>query len=299
VANHRADGRAVYRRRRADSLVSSTPEPGSSHRHRADGRQVRRTQAGGRRAVPGYLSAPSFVGAAALVLAAAGALSGSASASSARPGDGGGRFLQASALTGASGVAHSQTLDRRNQAISRDSERTAMQDATQQQLQDATEQQAKERSAALQKLAANAEKQAGLLARNAWQLPVTRGAYHLTAGFGQCSGLWSHCHTGLDFAAPQGTPIHAIANGTIVDAGWAGAYGNRTVERLDDGTELWYAHQSAISVQKGQKVSGGQVIGLVGSTGNVTGPHVHIEVRPGGGDPVDPYKAMVARGLRP
>ena len=123
--------------------------------------------------------------------------------------------------------------------------------------------------------------------------------YHLTARFGQCSGLWSHCHTGLDFAAPEGTPIHAIANGTVTDMGSAGAYGNRTIVTLEDGTELWYCHQSAFGVQKGQKVTAGQVIGAVGSTGNVTGPHVHIEVRPGAGDPVDPYQAMIAHGLKP
>ncbi len=111
--------------------------------------------------------------------------------------------------------------------------------------------------------------------------------------------LWSHCHTGLDFAAPEGTPIHAIANGTVTEMGSAGAYGNRTIVTLEDGTELWYCHQSAFGVQQGQKVTAGQVIGAVGSTGNVTGPHVHIEVRPGAGDPVDPYQAMVAHGFKP
>jgi murein DD-endopeptidase MepM/ murein hydrolase activator NlpD len=301
VANHRADRRAVTRRRRADAAGSPTPRSGSDRAHRADGRHIRRTDAGGRRSVPGYLSAPSLVGAATLVLAAAGALSGSAAH---RGSDLAGsnlthRFMQASALTGTSGVASSQTLDRRDQAISRDSERDALSDATNQQLQQVTEEQAKERNAALAKLAANAEKQAGLIAKNAWQLPVPHGVYHLTARFGQCSGLWSHCHTGLDFAAPEGTPIHAIANGTVSDIGWAGAYGNRTVVTLDDGTELWYAHQSAIGVQKGQKITAGQVIGAVGSTGNVTGPHVHIEVRPGAGDPVDPYQAFIAHGLKP
>ena len=57
-------------------------------------------------------------------------------------------------------------------------------------------------------------------------------------------------HTGLDFAAPTGTPIIAVANGTITETGYAGAYGNRTVETLDDGTELWYCHQTAFGVQR-------------------------------------------------
>jgi murein DD-endopeptidase MepM/ murein hydrolase activator NlpD len=128
-------------------------------------------------------------------------------------------------------------------------------------------------------------------------LPVS--GYRLTARFGQCSGLWSHCHTGLDFAAPSGTPIKAVAGGTITQVGWAGAYGNRTVETLKDGTELWYCHQSAIGVRPGQTVFSGQEIGLVGATGNTTGPHLHLEVRPGAGDPVDPYQALVFHGVTP
>jgi murein DD-endopeptidase MepM/ murein hydrolase activator NlpD len=303
VANHRADRRAVSRRP-ADHRGAATQNNGSAHRHRAETDRSRHTHSGGRkRLMPRYLSAPTIVGAAVLALAAAGVLSGSTSQGSASQLAGSdlaaGRTMQASALIGQSAVAHSQTLDRRAQAVSRDSSRDALADASNEKLQAAAEQQAKERNAALAKLAANAEKQAGVLAKNAWGLPVPHGVYHLTARFGQCAGLWSHCHTGLDFAAPEGTPIHAIANGTITETGWAGAYGNRTVMTLSDGTDLWYAHQSAIGVTKGQKVVAGQVIGRVGSTGNTTGPHVHIEVRPGGGDPVDPYQAMIAHGLKP
>jgi murein DD-endopeptidase MepM/ murein hydrolase activator NlpD len=187
----------------------------------------------------------------------------------------------------------------RERPVSRSSQRQAMADAARQRLRPATQEQGKETNAALAKLAASAEKQAGLLAKDAWQLPVTKGVYHLTARFGSCSGLWAHCHTGLDFAAPSGTPIHAVANGTITKTGWAGAYGNRTVETLPDGTEMWYAHQSAFGVKPRQKVVAGQQIGRVGATGNVTGPHVHLEVRPGGGDPVDPYQALLAHGLHP
>ena len=112
-------------------------------------------------------------------------------------------------------------------------------------------------------------------------------------------GLWSSNHTGLDFAAPSGTPIVAVANGTITKTGYAGSYGNQTIETLEDGTEIWYCHQSAIGVQRRRPVSGGQQIGSVGATGNTTGPHLHLEVRPGGGDPVDPYKALVLHGLKP
>lgn len=205
----------------------------------------------------------------------------------------------ASALTGSSGVSSTTLSDRRDRSVSRDTQREALKDAADQNVRQAHEAQAKESNAALAAVAASAEKQAGLLAKDAWQLPVTAGAYHLTARFGECSAHWAHCHTGLDFAAPEGTPIHAVANGTVTKRGLAGAYGNRTIVTLEDGTELWFCHQSTYAVRPGQKVTAGQVIGAVGSTGNTTGPHVHVEVRPGAGDPVDPYTAMIAHGLRP
>jgi len=129
-----------------------------------------------------------------------------------------------------------------------------------------------------------------------FRLPVS--GYHLTAGFGEGGGLWSHGHTGQDFACPTGTAIHAVATGTIISAGWDGAYGWKTIERLDDGTEIWYAHQSAMLVRSG-RVYTGQVIGRVGSTGNTTGPHLHLEVRPHGGDPINPMPWLRAHGLHP
>ncbi|MBF4161738.1 M23 family metallopeptidase [Nocardioides sp. CBS4Y-1] len=173
-----------------------------------------------------------------------------------------------------------------------------MEDAAGGPLEKAVEAQAEQRNAALAQLAASAEKRSSVLAENAWGLPVAAGAYHLTARFGEY-GLWSSYHTGLDFAAPTGTTIMAIAGGTVTSAGYDGAYGNKTVVTLDDGTEIWYCHQTTINVSVGQSVVSGQPIGTVGSTGHVTGPHVHIEVRPGGGDPVDPYAAMVAHGDTP
>jgi murein DD-endopeptidase MepM/ murein hydrolase activator NlpD len=185
----------------------------------------------------------------------------------------------------------------RERAISRDSERQALQDAASAKLKQAAEEQAAQRNAALKSLGRAAEARAGQIAKNQWHLPTT--GYHLTARFGMAGGLWSSNHTGLDFAAPTGTPIFAVANGVITETGWAGAYGNRTIETLTDGTELYYAHQSAIGVKPGEIVTGGQVIGAVGSTGNTTGPHVHLEVRPGGGDPVDPYQALIFHGVTP
>ncbi|HET9419754.1 MAG TPA: M23 family metallopeptidase [Nocardioides sp.] len=127
-----------------------------------------------------------------------------------------------------------------------------------------------------------------------WQAPV-RG-FRITGQFGASGSNWSSTHTGLDFAAGYGTPIHAITSGVVTEAAYDGSYGNKTVVTLENGTEVWYCHQVALAVDAGQRVASGQVIGAVGMTGNTTGPHVHIEVRPGGGDPIDP--AAVLEGHR-
>jgi murein DD-endopeptidase MepM/ murein hydrolase activator NlpD len=151
----------------------------------------------------------------------------------------------------------------------------------------------------LSALRGKAEQRAAQIRLHRWVLPITPGVYHLTARFGDYSSLWANFHTGLDFAAPTGTPIMAVAGGTITEVGYSGAYGNRTIETLPDGTQLWYCHQNEFATAVGDSVNPGQVIGYVGSTGNVTGPHLHLEVHPGGGDPVDPYPALVAHGLYP
>ena len=185
----------------------------------------------------------------------------------------------------------------RQPAISRDTDRQALAASTRSTLKAEAEAMGVERNAALTSLAHSAEKRAHEIAKNQWILPTV--GFHLTGRFGMVSGLWATFHTGLDFAAPTGTPIFAIADGVITSTGWDGPYGNKTVETLDDGTEIWYAHQSAIGVHPGERVHQGQQIGNIGSTGNTTGPHVHIEVRPGGGDPVDPFPAFVAHGVTP
>jgi len=157
--------------------------------------------------------------------------------------------------------------------------------------------QAEQREQALGQLAAKTQKRAAELKLNQWVLPVA--GYRLTASFGQSSSLWSTTHTGQDFAGPSCTTIVSVGGGTVKSAGYEGAYGNRTVITLSDGTDIWYCHQSRISVQAGQKVDPGAVIGYTGSTGNVTGPHLHLEVHPGGGAPVDPIPALRAHGVNP
>lgn len=85
-------------------------------------------------------------------------------------------------------------------------------------------------------------------------------------------------HRAIDFAADTGTPVETVANGTVVFAGWSGAYGNYIKIRHGGGFETAYAHLSKIYVNKGVQVKQGDVIGAVGSTGRSTGPHLHYEM---------------------
>ena len=128
-----------------------------------------------------------------------------------------------------------------------------------------------------------------------WVSPVRD--YRLTGRFGDTSSMWSSgVHTGLDFAAPTGTPIRSIAEGVVKKASYEGAYGYKTVVSLPGGGQVWYCHQDRLAVRKGQLLAPGQVLGYVGSTGNVTGPHLHLEVRYGG-KPVDPAAVLARQGV--
>lgn len=98
----------------------------------------------------------------------------------------------------------------------------------------------------------------------------------ITSRFGRRS---SGTHTGLDIATSTGTPIKAAASGTVTFAGTKGSYGKLVVVDHGNGVQTYYAHCNSIAVSAGQTVSQGQTISTVGSTGNSTGPHLHLEVR--------------------
>lgn len=159
--------------------------------------------------------------------------------------------------------------------------------------------QAAQREQALTQFEAKTERRADELQAAQWVLPVA--GYRLTAVFGQSSSLWSSgSHTGLDFAGPSGSEIVSVAAGTVTESGYAGAYGLQTVITLDDGTEVTYAHQSSTTVSVGEQVAPGQTIGYTGSTGNVTGPHLHLEIIPAGGDiAVDPVPVLEQHNIQP
>ncbi len=264
---------------------------------RTAGRPVGRRVATRRSSFPSLLSAPVLMGVAVLGVSVAGALQAvhPSLADSATQH----HLTPASALSGSSAVGSASLLGGRAAVVSRDSNRQTLSQATGTSLTAAADAQAKQRDAKLSQLRGLAEQQAAKIKLHQWVLPVQPGVYQLTARFGDYSSLWSHFHTGLDFASPTGTPIMAVAGGTITEVGYSGAYGNRTIETLPDGTELWYCHQNEFGTSVGATVRPGQVIGYVGSTGNVTGPHLHLEVHPGGGDPVDPFTALEVHGLHP
>lgn len=95
-------------------------------------------------------------------------------------------------------------------------------------------------------------------------------------------------HAGLDFTAPTGTPIYATADGVVTVSGFSdGGYGNHVVINHGYGYETLYGHMSRIKARRGQKVTRGEVIGYVGSTGKSTGPHLHYEVHKNG-QKIDP-----------
>ncbi|GGV08173.1 peptidase [Streptomyces filipinensis] len=138
----------------------------------------------------------------------------------------------------------------------------------------------------------------GAAASTGFTLPVTGAT--LGTGYHVAGGMWaSGHHTGVDFVVPTGTPVKAVAAGTVVSAGWGGAYGNQVVIRLDDGHYAQYGHLSQLSVRAGQTVTEGQQVGLSGATGNVTGPHLHFEIRttPDYGSDIDPVGYLREHGV--
>jgi murein DD-endopeptidase MepM/ murein hydrolase activator NlpD len=122
-------------------------------------------------------------------------------------------------------------------------------------------------------------------------------AFSLGAPYGPGGAYWASLHTGLDFEAPVGTPVTAVASGPVTSAGWAGSYGYRVVQTLPDGTEIWYCHLARLAATSGPATPA-TVLGAVGATGSVTRPRLHLEVRPGGGAPIDPQSWLRDRGVQ-
>ena len=113
---------------------------------------------------------------------------------------------------------------------------------------------------------------------NGVTLSVTPVSGKITSRFGSKESIRSSSHRGIDIAAPKGTDIKAAASGTVIFAGYSGNYGYIVKISHGSGVQTYYAHCSKIYVEEGDKVSAGDVIAAVGSTGNATGNHLHFEV---------------------
>ena len=118
---------------------------------------------------------------------------------------------------------------------------------------------------------------------HSWQLPLATSVR--TSGFGW---RWGRLHAGEDFAAGVGTNLVAMSSGLVVFAGQESGYGDIVKIRYWEGTVTFYGHMSRLSVTEGESVVPGEVVGQSGNTGESTGPHLHLEVHPGGGAAVDP-----------
>ncbi|EDY52566.1 secreted transglycosylase [Streptomyces clavuligerus] len=136
-------------------------------------------------------------------------------------------------------------------------------------------------------------------ASGTWVAPVADN--HIGTAYGVSGSMWSSgYHTGVDFPVPTGTAIRAVGPGTVVTAGWNSAYGYQVVIRHGDGKYSQYAHHSSLNVVVGQKVEGGDRIGWSGATGNVSGAHLHFEMRTGPeyGSDIDPIAYLRGHGVK-
>ncbi|MER5932131.1 LysM peptidoglycan-binding domain-containing M23 family metallopeptidase [Streptomyces sp. NPDC002054] len=140
-------------------------------------------------------------------------------------------------------------------------------------------------------------KSSGAATAGGFVAPVTA---RVSTPYKASGAMWSSgMHSGVDFAATAGTSVKAVGAGTVVSAGWAGSYGNEVIIKHADGHYSQYGHMSQLSVSVGQSVTAGQQVGLVGSTGNSTGPHLHFEIRTGKnyGSDINPLSYLRSKGV--
>jgi len=129
---------------------------------------------------------------------------------------------------------------------------------------------------------------------HSWVKPLDD--YNVSSGYGMRHGK---LHPAVDLAGPIGTPVKAMSSGVVISAGWSDlGYGNLVEIQYWDGTVSWYAHNTSLAVSVGDKVTPGMVVSYRGSTGHSTGPHVHLEIHPGGGTAVPPIPWLAAHGIK-
>jgi murein DD-endopeptidase MepM/ murein hydrolase activator NlpD len=155
---------------------------------------------------------------------------------------------------------------------------------------------AKDRARLAQELRAAAARQAAAEAAPRYVLPISVHT-GLSALFGQAGSRWMQLHTGIDFPVDEGTAVHAVTDGTV-STRWNIYYGYMLMVTAPDRTQTWYCHLSAYRLRSG-RVRAGDTVAYSGDTGNSTGPHLHFEVHPYGGEAVDPLPWLLDRGLDP
>lgn len=116
----------------------------------------------------------------------------------------------------------------------------------------------------------------------------------LTSPYGE---RWGRLHAGVDYGATIGTPLRSMGSGEVVGAGPMSGYGNYIDIEYTDGSVSRYGHLDSISASVGDDVEPGDVVARSGNTGQSTGPHLHLEIRPGGGEPIDPAGWLAERGI--
>ena len=125
-------------------------------------------------------------------------------------------------------------------------------------------------------------------------LPIEENKYEVSSPYGKRIPIeingkkGKDFHNGTDFSAPKGTPVRATANGTVIQVGYNDTFGNYVEIRHSESTTTFYAHMDTTNINVNDIVSGGEVIGTVGTTGFSTGPHLHYEIRIDG-KPSDPH----------
>ncbi|MCF8571234.1 M23 family metallopeptidase [Gordonia sp. HY002] len=135
-----------------------------------------------------------------------------------------------------------------------------------------------------------------LLPRTGQGRAVKPASGTVTSNYG---ARWGAHHDGIDIANKTGTPVYAVTDGVVLEAGPASGYGQWIRVRQDDGTTAIFGHVEQIFVNAGEKVHAGEKIGTVGSRGNSTGPHLHYEVHNAAGAPINPHTWLAKRGVQP
>jgi hypothetical protein len=265
-----------------EEIAAIGPPPGSRAAARGANRSRRRPA---RRSALLTVAVPSVcvMGVAGIAAASAGSLTG----------DGGGDKDTSASASDAHAVqpsAANNKLDAQLQGLSAGADDFADRASRTQERIDLKAQQEAEQKKAAQE-AARKER-----LRPKFALPVAQRG--LSAYFGQAGVNWMSVHTGIDFPVSYGTTVMAATDGTVRTQ-WNSAYGNMLILTAKDGTQTWYCHLSRYRVAPGTTVKAGDPIAYSGNSGNSTGPHLHFEVRPAGGSPIDPLPWLRSHGLDP